>query len=533
MKRCGAGGDVDVAHPAVCFHREVLTFLKWTAIRRDFMEALQGSPHLRFIEPRKLWRHSQEALGKWVLSQVARDTRSGTEPAASFSFFPTRAVLSGGTYDEQLIRDISLKCEASSSPEVVAEIKALLTHLNLSQRCEDAAAEVQRELNSTIPSMYCTPLLRIIDATEEEGRTASQRRVQGSIAEISAQWPKHVRRGCPPVSIPHAAYKKLEMCYKYFSERTETERYPRLDPGSRFLLRAATLVLRYEGCLATGSLQLCADTRLKQHLHAAGYHVMDLCASPINAYMGSPKAGCCFMRGDGGCDVDDNNEASSLEDENTPNHFCSAFPDTDCYFGSLGSALQFDVEAAYKSPEVNPEKKPLLLTLDVPYDEDICERLFLRLIRDMQRVESMTKMQQEQLSPPPYIADYVLVLPLWWDVPMQRRKLLFRTAGGGPPSSFEEEQKSLDVIVKERSAMLHSGFTVPYEWPQLLAKAAGESWVCFDGVFLGDSYKYFCTSTNRWLHGVTATEVIGLSQPRADADGGNSLETQMTSFYGG
>ncbi|ESS64644.1 hypothetical protein TcG_05534 [Trypanosoma cruzi] len=520
MKRKCVDGTLDAAHPGLCFHREVLTYLRWSAIRRDFLEALQASPHLRFTEPKKLWRHSQEALGKWVLSQLARDTRGDRDAASSVSFFPTRAMLSSGTYDEQLIRDVSLKCGSSGTPTVVAEIKQLIASFNLSKRCEDAAAEVLQELESASPSIYCTPSLRIIDAAEVENRTGSQRRVHGAIAEISVRQPKHVRRGCPPVSIPLAAYKKLEMCYKHFAEKTDGERYPRLDYGNRFLLRAATIALRYEGCLATGSLQLCADISLKRHLHAAGYHVMDLCASPINAYMGSPKTGSY-----------NNNEDSSLEGEKVPNHFCSAFPDTDCYFGSLGSALKFDVEAAYNSSVVNPEKKPLLLTLDVPYDEDLCERLFSKLVNDMQQAASKMMIANEKQLPPPFVVDYVLVLPLWWDLPMERKKLLFTTSGG-PPLSSDEEEASMDAIVKERSAVLSNGYTVPYEWPQRLAKTAGKSWVCFDGIFVGDTYNYFCTITNKCIPGVTATEVIGLAQPRATADGGQLLETLFASFYG-
>ncbi|ORC88849.1 uncharacterized protein TM35_000152800 [Trypanosoma theileri] len=525
MKRTVSGGDLDVAHPAVCFYREVLINLKWSAIRSDFLEALQTAPHLRFAEPKKLWRHSQEALGKWVLSQVARDTQSGTSANASIFFFPTRAMLPNGTYDEQLIRDISLKCEDSSSLDVITSIKEVLKRFNLSQRCEEAAVEIEKELETTNPSSYCTPSLSIISAEDEKGRTAMQRRVQGSIAVIGVKWPNHIanrmRRKCPSVSIPLAAYKKLDMCYRHFTDKTESVRYSRLNYETRFTLRAATLALRYEGCLATGSLQLCADTKLKQFLHFAGYHVMDLCASPINAYMGSPKDGSYkSINKNNSSEKHENN--SSLENENLPNHFCSAFFDTDRYFGSLGSAMNFDVAEAYNSSEVNPEKKPFLLTLDVPYDEDLCERLFLKLINDMKRVENKVSH---------FIADYVLVLPLWWDVPMQRRKVLFTEAESGSIPSSPEEKLKLDGIIKERSAMLNEGYIVPYSWPQRLAEAAGTNWVCFDGVFVGGSYEYFCTATNKWLRGVTATEVIGLSQPR-EQETALSLESLLSRFYG-
>ncbi|KAH9597159.1 Phosphorylated CTD interacting factor 1 [Trypanosoma melophagium] len=535
MKRTISGDvDVDVTHPAVCFYREVLINLKWSAIRSEFLEALQTAPHLHFAEPKKLWRHSQEALGKWVLSQVARDTQSSTDTNTCVSFFPRKAMLPDGTYDEQLIRDISLKCENSSSSDVIASIKEVLNRFNLSSRCEEAAVSIEKELETTSPSSYCTPSLSIVSEEDEKGRTAMQRRVQGSIVVIGVKWPEHVarhmRRKCSPVSIPLAAYKKLDMCYRHFADSTESVRYSKLDYESRFALRAATLALRYEGCLATGSLQLCADTRLKQYLHFAGYHVMDLCASPINAYMGSPKDGSYNSMGNSNNNTGESNENnSSLENENLPNHFCSAFFDTDRYFGSLGSAMKFDVAGAYNSSEVNPKRKPLLLTLDVPYDEDLCERLFLKLITDMKKVETEVITSENKTSH--FIADYVLVLPLWWDVPMQRRKVLFTEAESRPLPSSAEEKVTLDAVIKERSAMLNEGYTVPYGWPQRLAEAAGEKWVCFDGVFVGGSYEYFCTATNKWLRGVTATEVIGLSQPR-EQETALSLESLLSRFYG-
>nr|CCC92379.1 unnamed protein product [Trypanosoma congolense IL3000] len=558
MKRGCAGDDVDDFHPSVCFHREVLTCVQWSAIRRDFVEALQTTPLLHFTEPKKLWRHSHEALGKWILSQVARDTHSkpaGTGDSGSgaghllytftSSFYPSDNTLSRGTYDEQLIRDISIKCTAPNNPEIIRSIKQLVEKFNLAERCRRAAAEVRRQLEVTNPSSFCVPVVRTIAAHDEVNRTPTQRRIKGPIATVDVVWPRNIprdmRSGCPQVSVPLAAYRKLEMSYRHFADKLDGERYPRLTYDKRLTMRAATLVLRYECGLATGSLQLCADPRLKQHLHAAGYRVMDLCASPINAYMGAPREG--LHHRTEGCETDE----TFIETENVPNYFCSAFPDTDCYFGSLGSVLNFDVAHAYNAPEINPDRRPLLLTLDVPYDEDLCEGIFLKLVTDMKRAENNMEGALSDSTNQHFIADYVLVLPLWWDVPLKIKKLLFSGADSNAEStSVEDEEAKLDEIIMKRSAMLKEGYVLTYEWPERLAEAAGEQWPCFDGVFVSGSYEYFCTITNRALSDVTATEVIGLAQPRGrkgdEASSGNSefaagpmlpsLSASLRSFYG-
>ncbi|AAZ13386.1 Phosphorylated CTD interacting factor 1 WW domain containing protein, putative [Trypanosoma equiperdum] len=564
MKRGSDGCGPDASHPSLCFHREVLTCLQWSVIRRDFLEKLRFTPLLRFAEPNKLWRHSNEALGKWILSQVARDTSNGMTSndiiastssscitpslsCAMSSFFPSDDALSRGTYDEQLIRDLSMKCTTPSNQETIKCITQLVKEFNLAERCKRATSEVQRQMANVTLSSVCVPVIRTIAANDEKNRTAVQRRIQGAIATIDVVWsrniPRDARSGCPQVSIPLAAYKKLDMSYRQFGGKSDEEKYPRLSYEKCFTLRAATLALRYECCLATGSLQLCADLRLKQHLHANGYRVIDLCASPINAYMGEPKEG-SYLVGESRAEEKSSSEVndSFIGCENTPNHFCSAFPDTDCYFGSLGSVLKFDVVQAYNTPQINPDKRPLLLTLDVPYDEDLCERIFLKLVSDMKRVETELATMEGSVNTDLVVADYVLVLPLWWEVPLEIKKRLFSCPNGsgeeasatGNIEGKEDEEEVLKRVIRERSALLKEGHVLPYEWPVKLAAAAGEKWPCFDGVFVGGSYEYFCTITNKRLSGVTATEVIGLEQPRS-VRGGNSLpslRTSLDSFYG-
>lgn len=643
MKRASSDMSLSPEHPAVAFHREVLIVQQWSLIRKAFLDQLEATAThgVEWHEPRKLWRHSQEALGKWILSQIARvkgaaggadgsfgSSLSFDEYMASLHFFPTardfrQFAPSGRAYDEQLIRDLSIKSRDGASDEaVVLRLKTLVAEFDLAGRCDAAHAAVEAQLaealayaegnssngsgsgGTTMRSLLAQPRLRRLE-DGDPARTASQKRVHGAIAELSVQWPRHLdrqqTRNCPPVSIPWPAFLKLKRSYEHYNSksnksagaRVTTINGPNSDEEARaanpttassgdnnhsipltaeesFLYRAAVVALRYEGGLATGSLQLCADTSLKQHLHARGYHVMDLCASPINAYMGLPETARFLGGGGGGEDSSNSNRKtnyqgsvsadgrqSSLDlEQERPNLFCSAFLDTDRYFGSMGSALRVDPLALHRSPYVNPGGQPLLLTLDVPYDEDLCEMLFQKLIVDMGRAAKEDGSVQ---------VDYVLVLPLWWSVPMRIDKHLLsdetRVGGGGSSNpttatsngssngvSKEEQTAAVLKVVEERSAMLKEGYQVPYTWPEDLAAASGDAtaaamnanqpqqpWVCFDGLFVGNSgYAYFCTATNRWLQGVTATEVIGLAQPRAAEgarDGGGLLGSALGEYY--
>ncbi|KAK7197037.1 Phosphorylated CTD interacting factor 1 WW domain containing protein [Novymonas esmeraldas] len=559
MKRGSSGAAADPHHPALAFHREVLIIQQWTSIRRAFLHELESvgaTGVVQWREPRKLWRHAQEALGKWILSQVARvhlpphrpptagATSTSTDAAAAAArqleadihFFPSadqlRTAMSHAdddgrqpelrTYDAQLVRDLSIKSNGAHDAAAVAALVQLVEHFGMARRCAAAAEAVVAGMSGVTPAQALQPRIRRIDADDPQ-RTPQQQRIDGPVAEVAVQWPRHWRReqcrDCPPVSLPWAAVQKLRMCYDAVAEAAERTRYD-ADGATdatrerRFVLRAAAVILRYEGGLATGSLQLCADTRLKQHLHAAGYHVMDLCASPINAYMGQPRPG-RFKQ--------DTDVAGAAE---VPNSFCSAFYDTDQYFGSLGSAVAVDPRRIHADAAVNPRAAPLLLTLDVPYDEDLCELLFQKLVRDMRGGAA------------PAVVDYVLVLPLWWDIQMKIDKRLFgrgatATAAPDAPAAVAE---SVAQVVRERAAVLREGYVVPYGWPAALAEAAGDArggaadaWVCFDGVFIDDDYTYFCTATNKSLRGVTATEVIGLAQPRPSPQ----LRTALDAFYGG
>lgn len=288
----------------------------------------------------------------------------------------------------------------------------------------------------------------------------------------------------------------------------------KLTPHELFIRRAATVAFRYEGVLATGGVQLCADLTFKDHLTASGYYVVDYCASPMNAYEGkalrsvyainkhlSPKvrpppapsaqqqheekekesslspapplprdAIACithtpphplpfsstsvdttpgtFSGSERGTNDETGKEAlagkeqvQGTNEENKqytsflegPHVFCSCFLDTDFYFGSLGSATRvppqevalamlglkekemskmkkkqrkshkrkaskrYDEEEDFTQSSENlctvslPIPPPLLLTYDVPYDEHICELLFLKLERDIRSSKTLQK----------------------------------------------------------------------------------------------------------------------------------------------
>ncbi|EPY26611.1 hypothetical protein STCU_06168 [Strigomonas culicis] len=523
MKRDSSGAAADPGHPSLCFHREILIVQKWTQIRQDFLSCLTQSDNgIVWKEPRKLWRYSQEALGKWILSQTAR---AGPQvDMRAHHFFPSAELVAsfpgGQTYDEQLIRDLTLKSNGADTPDVAGRIQRLVRSFGLARRCAAAQAAVAEQLAAVTPRGAYAPRLRRMEEDAPD-RNGFQRRVRGPLAVFGVEPVRGARgpRLPPPAYIPWAAYEKLRRSYKALYEARDRAAYPQLAAEELFLRRAAVVAWRYEGCLATGSLQLCADTSLKQSLHASGYLVLDLCASPINAYMGVPCAGTFASSR--------HREQSSLDVEEQPNYFCSAFYDTDVYFGSLGSVLQLRPLELLRSKEVNPAGRSLLLTYDVPYDEDLCEQMFTKLIRDMAEAE---RARREAPAGAPSI-DYVLVLPLWWNIQLPIAKQLFQDGTAAPATA------GLAALLEKNASVTDEGYRVPYAWPTQLPSAcqppgapAEANWACFDGVFVGSGYRYFSTQTNQWVEDVTSTEVIGLAEPTGD--GTHRLQTALRTFYG-
>lgn len=584
MKRNHHGAPVDPLHPHLCFHREVLIYQEWAVIRQNFLEALQrlsssGPNRFSWNEPRKLWRHSQEALGKWILSQVARLKSKDLDLRRDLFFFPTEDMMSRGgrcispketgssslSYDAQLLRDLAMKSSAAQHSEHVELLRETLENFNLLKQCTRADKRIRQEMELVTPFNAISPIVRELDHNDASCSPV-QKRIKGTIIEITAKY--QVKEGIkikfPVVSIPKAAMEKLQRSYSRFGKEVDEKEYGNSnskDEGkssseSFFLHRAATVALRYEGSLATGSLQLCADTSFKQHLHAKGYHVMDLCASPINAYCGVPHES-TFSRS--------SSSLASSEGEpiitESPNYFCSAFVDCDAYFGSLGSALRVSPEEIHAlvntSPACDQDPTPLLLTYDVPYDEDLVEHLFLKLEKDLLRARENKSAN--------LIIDYVLVLPLWWATPFAVDKTIFMSTDGATsttvvPVGLSGELQLSEVregdrsvaeaaakLIASRSAAEHQGYRIPYQWPQRLAATVGrgpqklfpvtstdqDGFLCWDAIFFDDSYRYFCTATHQWLRGVTATEVIALHTPLEQSSQGKSLlEQAISSFYG-
>lgn len=522
-------------HPAAVFHREVLTAQHWARIQRDFLLMLQSLPSssaaFEWKEPRKLWRHSNEALGKWILSQIARLPATAAEDAA---FFPTAAVLTScgmaGSYDDQLVRDLSLKSSAQSDEALVESLRQAVLSFQLLQRCTEAAAAVEQAMSNRTSASFMTPAFRYLEQSSEL-RSPSQRRIQDVVVEITPML--NGRAIKPSVSIAEASFKKLKRGYLHFGRADDAVAFPELGEEQCFHLRAAAVAFRYEACLATGSLQLCADTTLKDHLQASGYLVLDLCASPINAYA-SPRrvaATPCGVEADPSAlpVSEKEGERRKEEEEEQPHPFCSAFADVDRFFGSLGSATQLVLEdLARRYPT-----SPLLLTYDVPYDEDLCELMFQKLEKDIIAASTSEGLAAR--------IQYLLVLPIWWSIPFHSRRTVF--LGGDihvlqPNTQQQGVEDEVAAFLKTRTQQLDEGFRVPYSWPQRLAHTVREKDVlCWDALFLGNSYSYYCTATHQWLTGVTSTEVIALNgsvHRSKEGDGAPTpvLEEALRGFYG-
>lgn len=537
-------------------------------------------------EPKKFRRHCKEALGKWILSQKGRELGINDRASANLHatnpfdiisnkemyFLPHYApegeegIVEEGqvqnlkSYDAQLIRDLSLKC----SPKVhhdnafFADLERFVKEdFNLFERCSAAHFKIsaavhtlihnsngggveveapavgeKRERDETEPAFTFPfhPTLNVVEPTE--ARNSVQSRIQGRIVVIGVQGGERLnetihhseRSGWKvnskmpfgsdvPVSIPEPVWHKMCELYKTFGEEVDAKNFSNQlnvdvqqhiripesastslksgDIGAFTLLRCATLALRYESNLSSGSLQLCADPALKEVFQAEGYHVVDLCASPINAFVTNSSA---------------------------TNVFCSAFFDIDYFFGSLGSATTLDLKELEKPhpgswlearlQSVNgASSKPLCLTLDVPYDEDLCNLLFAKLKKDCCDANISSKMC------------FLLVLPLWWNIAFKHCSKQMVDGHNGATATTAMEQGV---------SYLNKGYPVTYTWPEDLAESR---WAEFDAIFVKDTYSYFCTVSNKFLDGVTATEVIGFGAPNKSEDGVPSPKQILNKFY--
>lgn len=562
-------------HPIVAFHREALTCSAWSTIRDDFYFQFldrfenttwrnsnenMGKKRWSCVlqEPKKFRRHCKEALGKWILSQKGRE--SGINNAGSISlqspdpfvqiaskelfFLPHHNPNSDGyfeapegkaartSYDSQLIRDLSLKCapKVHHDNAFFADLDRFVTSdFNLFERCSSAHFKISAAINVLLAkltpdaevvgekrqrqdsaSFPFAPELRVVEPTDN--RNSLQSRIEGRIVVLGIQggnnvaevihhgarsgWkinPKIPFGSDASVSLPEPVWHKMCELYKTFGKSIDEEKFggqfpvdnknnihipktattlsSEIDPFTFY--RCATLALRYEANLSSGSLQLCADPALKETFQTEGYHVIDLCASPINAFVSTKAPQTC-------------------------NVFCSAFFDTDYLFGSLGSATTLDV-TALENPQPNSWVKSrlnrvlgdsgqLCLTLDVPYDEDLCNLLFLKLKEDCD--SNVLKK-----------TCFLLVLPLWWNIPFENCKKQLVDGTSGTTAS---------AAMAQGVSYLEKGFTVKYPWPEELSKT---KWAEFDAIFVKDTYSYFCTVSNKFLDGVTATEVIGFGNP--------------------
>lgn len=494
--------------------REIIIGNLWSKFREDFRIAfvrkfqgtvgrgntsapkIPGTWTASIRELTKFRRHCNESLAKWLLAQKAREPTTSDDD----HFLPQLLEV----YDKQLVRDLTLKCveERQRDPAFLRDVEAFVAGYKLSARCQQMKATVASEM-----ARVGGTLAKDVDATlavpaesgdsgNTGGGASAPHRVDGSRRDIRVKLDsafaldQHLAYALQTLSIPEVAWQKLRGSFGAFSH----------DSGSSddvneavFRIRAATVVIRYEVNLSSGSLQLCADNTFKRHLAASGFHVMDLCASPINAFMSTPHRAGSVHKLD-----------APKADQLTPNHFCSAFFDTDKFFGSLGSALQVVIPELLRKMDaavIPLTGQRLLLTLDVPYDEDLCELLFLKLKKDIALVEADVAARSR--------VQWLLVLPLWWDLQFAHT----------PKKIVGATDVEMKGIIARNSGYLRRGYTIEYTWPAALCDTP---WARYDCVFVSKQYTYYCSSTNKLLTGVTETEIIGLEPPRttgsAEAD---------------
>lgn len=444
-------------------NKELLTLRQWNKIRDEFAARFEEEFMGDIKEPKKFRRHCKEQLGKWVLSQKCRESIDSPP-----TFFPTALI----TYDKQLVRDLSLKCSINKA--VIDRIEAFVRKFELGTRCAAAFSFVTVALQdpSILPEKY-TPVIGLsIEAAERAGR------IEGEAIQLWLKWDGGQEPSwfTPFVncSVPTNVWSKLEHCFKRLNPEA---------PANEFPVRAATLIIRYEHVLCSGSLQLCADSAQKNRLSADGYYVMDLCASPINAYMGPP-----------------------LPDVVGPftvrpfRRFCSAFPDTDAVFGSVGSAMHFDGVQFSQGPDCGGH--PCVFTLDVPYDEDMCELMLTKLHKDATAVSMMPEIAA-RLS-------WMLTLPLWWNLDFVYIPRALATHRECTPQQLTEVHKALESHLKRCAAYQQEGFVLSFSWTEQFQQTP---LVCFNAIFVKEAYTYFDAALNKALPGITETQVIALQHP--------------------
>ena len=432
--------------------REILIHREWSNIRRNFCTTLKCWKFFPKLGPkkeehfeRKLW----EMLAKWILCQTARQSSleaKTTEPDEPTTFFPKEIK----TYDEQLLRDVSILLEFRSHDTVKALHSLLETH-NLGLKCRKAWLKVVEGLPNT-------RILRMENTTLDRAHSAddSSQTIQGTASNLELEFEytcggtlKKEKLG---VAVPLPTYQKLYMAYQHNTDDEEDE----------FLKRYATVLIRYLRTLSSGSVQLCADTELKQSfVRSHQYCVVDLCASPINAFW-VPTLGPEYF------------------------FFCSAFYDIDYHFGSIGSIFDPRAVDYLKGRLFDTSESPnWIFTLDIPYDEDFAESFFGKYFFEdnfLLKLREDTYFEDKNIS-------FIAVLPHWWD-------LRFKMTGRSGP-------KAEDVGTYGHN----HGPEVVWTWVETFVQCPD---VTYHAFIPKSNYVYYSSETNSAMPNVVDTEVFSL-----------------------
>eukprot|EP00760_Papus_ankaliazontas_P032434 PhM_4_TR57/c0_g1_i1/m.46191 len=437
--------------------REILVCREWSNIRMGFLTNLL----IKF--PRDRTQHLErkvcEMLAKWILCQQCRESVDSSSAATSPSLAPVDTASevpstffpkSKTTYDDQLLRDLSLLLEIRSG-DGRAKLKEFVDKYDLNKRCRAAWTKVKAEA----PGVRITGLS---NGAAEDNAREDERDIRGKATQLRIDYKykgsdKHIA-----ITVPFPTYGKLQTVFSFFND----------DDGD-FLPRYAVVLIRYLRTLSSGSVQLCADTDFKKRLIAEhGYRVIDLCASPINAYW-DPKTA----------------DYSNF-------FFCSAFPDVDVYFGSVGSIFAKDLWALLADKMAGFEDADgtfvsydsWVFTLDIPYDEDFAECLFGNYrFEDKVITPLREEFNDKNIT-------FLAVIPHWWDLTFPSAPCV----GQGPQ-------------VERMSSYIQQGHQVTCTWPSTFSNCPD---VTYHAFVPKSDYAYYSCEINDTMSGVVDTEVFAV-----------------------
>lgn len=85
------------------------------------------------------------------------------------------------TYDEQLIRDLSLKSNASVNVHAMQILQRTIASFDLKTKCKVVYEEIEQAMVHVNVNNVCKPILRRIEGNDTQ-RSIAQQRIAGAIA---------------------------------------------------------------------------------------------------------------------------------------------------------------------------------------------------------------------------------------------------------------------------------------------------------------------------------------------------------------